>query len=219
MTMRRSYAILLIVATVIGAAAAAVYSWTRGDEYRATTRLFFATSAVDVTDVYQATLAGQSRVLTYKVLASDPKVLSNAVHRAGVSADPDTLQQNLHVDVPPGTIIMDIGVDDTSPNSAAKLANGVADELIATINELERPLGGGPPPVTMTVVQRAAPPAAPQAKLNAVLVAAGAIVGFILGLAVAFVVRRRPLKAFGGARGEVTDPELVTEIPLQRQGR
>ena len=218
MTTRRSYAILLIVATVVGAAAAAVYSWTRGDEYRATTRLFFATSAVDVTDVYQATLAGQSRVLTYKVLASDPKVLSNAVRRAGVSADPNTLQHNLHVDVPPGTIIMDISVDDNNPNSAAKLANAVADDLIATINELERPLGGGPPPVTMTVVQRAAPPAAPQAKLNPVLVAAGAIAGFILGLAVALAVKRRPLTTLRGVRGEVTERDLVTEIPLQRHG-
>ena len=218
MTVLRRYAILLIVATVVGAGSAALYSWTRGDEYRATTRLFFATSAVDVTDVYQATLAGQSRVLTYKVLASDPKVLSNAVRRAGVSADPDTLLQDLHVDVPPGTIIMDISVDDTSPNSAAKLANAVADELIATINELERPLGGGPPPVTMTVVQRAAPPAAPQATLNPVLVAGGAIAGFILGLAVALVVQRRSLRALRGARRGVTDRDLVTEIPLQRRG-
>lgn len=218
MTVLRRYAILLMVATVIGAGAAALYTWTRGDEYRATTRLFFATNAVDVTDVYQATLAGQQRVLTYKVLASDPKVLSNAVRRAGVSANPNTLEQNLHVDVPPGTIIMDVSVDDTSPNSAAKLANAVAEELIATINELERPLGGGPPPVTMTVVQRAAPPAAPQAKLNPVLVAAGAIAGFILALAVAWAVQRRPLRVLRGVRGGVTDRDKVTAIPLQRHG-
>ena len=209
----RRYAIVLIVATVMGACAGALYSWTGSDKYRATDRLFLTTNAVDVMDVYQATLAGQQRVLTYKVLASGSNVLSKAVSRAGVSTDADTLRQNLNVDVPPGTIIMDVSVDDADPASAAKLANGVTDELIATINELERPLGGGPAPVTMTAVQRAAPPATPQAKLDPVLVAAGAIAGFILGLAVAWAVQRRALR---GARGEVTDRELVTEIPLQQ---
>jgi capsular polysaccharide biosynthesis protein len=217
MTLLRRYVILLIAATVIGASAAALYSWTRPDEYRATDRLFLTTNAVDVSDVYQATMAGLQRVLTYKVLASGPNVLSNAVVRAGVSTNPDTLQQNLHVDVPPGTIILDISVDDANPASAAKLANAVADELIATINQLERPLGGGPSPVTMVVVQRPGT-GTPQAKFNPVLVAAGAIAGFILGLAVAWAVQRRPLRALRGARGEVTDRDLVTEIPLQRHG-
>jgi capsular polysaccharide biosynthesis protein len=215
MNMLRRYVTLLIVATVIGASAAALYSWAGADEYRSTTRLFLTTNALDVSDVYQAMLAGQQRVLTYRVLASDPHLLSDAVARAGMRTDPDTVRKNLHVDVPPATIILDISVDDTNPVSAAKLANAVADELIATINELERPLGGGPAPVTMTVVQRAAPPATPRAKLDPVLVAAGAIAGFILGLAVAWAVQRRPLRTLRGARGEVTDRDLVTEIPLQ----
>lgn len=213
--MLRRYVVLLTVATVIGAIAAAVYSWAGGDEYRATTRLFLTTNAVDVSDVYQATLAGQQRVLTYKVLASSPKVLSDAIARSGVRTDPNTLGKNLHVDVPPATIILDISVDDPNPVSAAKLANAEADELIATINELERPLGGGPAPVTMTVVQLAAPPAGPQAKLDPVMVAAGAIAGFILGLAMAWAVQHRFL--LRGVRGGATDRDLVTEIPLQRQ--
>jgi capsular polysaccharide biosynthesis protein len=211
--MIRRYVTLLIVATVIGASTAALYNWARADEYRSTTRLFLTTNALDVSDVYQATLAGQQRVLTYKVLASAPNVLSDAVARAGVRTDPGTLGKNLHVDVPPNTIILDISVDDTNPVSAAKLANAVADELIAMINELERPLGGGPAPVTMTAVTRAAPPATPQAKLDPVLVAAGAIAGFILGLAVAWAVQRWALR---GARGGFTDRDLVTEIPLQQ---
>jgi receptor protein-tyrosine kinase len=211
--MIRRYVTLLIVATVIGASTAALYNWARADEYRSTTRLFLTTNALDVSDVYQATLAGQQRVLTYKVLASAPNVLSDAVARAGVRTDPGTLAKNLHVDVPPNTIILDISVDDTNPVSAAKLANAVADELIAMINELERPLGGGPAPVTMTAVQRAAPPATPQAKLDPVVVAAGAIAGFILGLAVAWAVQRWALR---GARGGFTDRDLVTEIPLQQ---
>jgi len=217
MTVLRRYAIVLIVATVFGASAGALYSWTRSDKYRATDRLFLTTNSVDVMDVYQATLAGQQRVLTYKVLASGSNVLSKAVFRSGVSTNADTLRQNLNVDVPPGTIIMDVSVDDADPASAAKLANGVTDELIATINELERPLGGGPPPVTMEVVQRAGRGTL-QTKLDPVLIAAGAVVGFILALAVAWAVQRRPLRALRGTRGEVTDRDLVTEIPLQRHG-
>ncbi|WP_065019445.1 YveK family protein [Mycolicibacter sinensis] len=205
--MLRPYMVLLIAATIVGAGAGALYSWTGANEYRATTRLFVTTNAVDVSDVYQATLAGQQRVLTYKVLASDPKVLSNAVRRAGVNTNPVVLEQHLHVDVPPATIILDIGVDDTDSGSAATLANAVADELIATINELERPLGGGPPPVGVTVVQRAAASAATlQAKLNPVWVAVGAIAGLIVGLAVALAVKRRLLPDLRAARGELVQP-------------
>lgn len=201
---RRRYVVWLTAATILGAGIGAVLSWTGANEYRATTRLFVTTNAVDVSDVYQATLAGQQRVLTYKVLASDPKVLSNAVRRAEVSTNPVKLAQHLHVDVPPATIILDIGVDDTNSESAATLANAVAEELMATINDLERPLGGGPPPVGTTVVQRAVPSAATlQPTLNPVVVAAGAFAGLIVGLLVAMAVKRRLLPDLRAARGEL----------------
>lgn len=207
----KRYVLLLVVATLLGGAAAALLTWSKGDQYRASTRLFFTSSAVNVNDVYQATLAGQSRIQTYEVLASDPNVLSNALSRAGMAdVDPGILLANLHVDVPPGTIIMDIGVDSADPESAARLANAVSDELIAVVNELERPLGGGPPPVTLTVVQRATPATSPVSTLDPITVATGAVIGFLLGCAIAFLldqVRRRKssrsdaIPAEPGARG------------------
>ncbi|WP_046321017.1 hypothetical protein [Mycobacterium sp. UM_Kg1] len=206
--MRRRYVVWLTAATIVGAFVGALWSWAGANEYRASTRLFVTTNAVDVSDVYQATLAGQQRVLTYKVLASDLKVLSNAVRRAGTNSSPLDLAQRLHVDVPPATIILDIGVDDTNAETAATLANAVADELIATINELERPLGGGPPPVGATVVQRAAPSAATlQSTLNPVLVAAGAFAGLIVGLVVAVAVKRRLLPDLRAAREEFSQAQ------------
>ncbi|UUO02948.1 hypothetical protein M4D79_06915 [Mycolicibacterium novocastrense] len=192
---RRRYVVIVVVAVLLGAAVAGIFSWSRGDRYRATTRLFFTSAATNVMDVYEATLAGQQRVLTYQVLASDPKLLANAADQAGTSLDAATLGQSLHVDVPPGTIIMDISVDNTDPGVAASLANAVADELISTVYQLERPLGGGPPTVALTVVQRAIPSAGPVAKLDIVFVAFGATAGLVLGGLInsmlALLVRRR----------------------------
>jgi capsular polysaccharide biosynthesis protein len=194
MTALRRYVAVLVLATILGAAVAAFVSWTRPDEYRATTRLFFISSAINVNDVYQATLAGVLRVETYKALASDKIVLNDAVREADVTMDPGALQGKLHVDIPPGTLIMDISVDDPDPATAARLANAVSSQLIALVNKVERPLGGGPAPVGLSVIQKAMPSATPQAILNPIFVAAGALVGFVIGAVIAFVLsalRRR----------------------------
>lgn len=192
---RKLYVVIIVVAALIGAIVAGIFSWSAGDQYRATTRLFFTSAATNVLDVYEATLAGQQRVLTYQVLASDPKLLDDAANKAGVSLDPDVWGRSLHVDVPPGTIIMDISVDNTDPDVAATLANAVADELMSSVSQLERPLGGGPPTVGLTVVQRAIPTAGPVAKLDIVFVVFGAAAGLVLGglisATVALVRRRR----------------------------
>lgn len=194
MTALRRYVAVLVVATVIGALIAAFISWFQPDEYRATTRLFFISSATNVSDVYQATLAGTLRVTTYKALASDVTVLEDAVSEAGSSIDPGTLQQKLNVDIPPGTLIMDISVDDPDPGTAAKLSNAVSSQLIALVNEVERPLGGGPAPIGLSVIQKAVPNATPQAKLNPILVGSGAAAGLVVGCVIAFALnafRRR----------------------------
>jgi capsular polysaccharide biosynthesis protein len=194
MTVLRRHVVVLVLATILGAMVAAVIGWSRPDEYRATARLFFISSAINVNDVYQATLAGTLRVNTYKVLASDQTVLNDAVRDAGVTMDPGTLQRNLHVDIPPGTLIMDISVDDPDPATAAKLANAVSSQLIALVTNVERPLGGGPAPVGLSVIQKAVPSATPQAVLDPIFVAGGALVGLVIGGGIAFVVnavRRR----------------------------
>lgn len=194
MTALRRHVAVLILATILGAAVAAGVNWTRPDEYRATTRLFFISSAVNVNDVYQATLAGTLRVETYKALASDTAVLNDAVREAGVPMGPGSLQGQLHVDIPPGTLIMDISVDDADPATAAKLANAVSSQLIALVNKVERPLGGGPAPVGLSVIQRAIPSATPQAILDPIFVAGGALVGLVIGGVIALVLnalRRR----------------------------
>lgn len=194
MTALRRYVAVVVLATLLGAAVAAFLSWTRPDQYRATARLFFISSAVNVNDVYQATLAGVLRVETYKALASDVTVLNEAVREANISTDPAALQRNLHIDIPPGTLIMDISVDDPDAVTAAKLANAVSSQLIALVNEVERPLGGGPPSVGLSVIQKAVPNATPQATLDPIFVGTGAGAGLVVGAVIAFIlnaVRRR----------------------------
>ena len=188
MTVVRRYLAVVIVCTIIGAAIAAAYSWTRSSQYMSTTRLFFTTSSSDIIDLYQATLAGQARVQTYKVLATDPKVLDNAIRATGVAMDRDTLASNMTVDVPPGTIILDVTVTDSDNRVAANLANAVSDGLIGLVGELEKPLGGGPSPVALVIVQPAMLSPAPQPKLGPVQIGIGGVAGFAVGLLLASVI-------------------------------
>jgi capsular polysaccharide biosynthesis protein len=205
----RRYAVLLILATVLGCGVAALYSWSRPQEYRATTRLFFTTSAADLNDLYQGTLAGQQRVKTYEVLATDAAVLREAINRSGQSISVSTLSKNLHVDVPPGTIIMDIGVDNSDPAAAAALANGVADQLAALVGELERPLGGGPPPVILAVVERATANGTAASKLNPIYLGVGAASGLVVGLVLAFGINA--IRERRKTQGPQTPPNPPTQ--------
>jgi capsular polysaccharide biosynthesis protein len=213
----RRYIPVVLILTLVGAALAGVFSWSRSDEYLGTTRLFFTTSSTDITDLYQATLAGQARVQTYKVLATDPKVLDSAIRGTGVNISRQELLNDLHVDVPPGTIIMDISVSNSDPGAAAELANAVANGLITLVNELERPLGGGPPPVAMTVVQPAIPNSNPQHKLNPLWIGTGAVIGLLVGVLAASVlsgVRRRKHLLDDSS----TDDDTVADDDDLRQG-
>jgi capsular exopolysaccharide synthesis family protein len=101
--------------------------------YRATT-LLTINQQLPGQDAYSSLLASDQLVVTYEALISQPVVLARAAHQVdGVS--PTQLAQRVTVQDQPGTQIIQLSVDDTSPNRAAALANAVAAAFIAIHQE------------------------------------------------------------------------------------
>ena len=173
---------LILAATLTGLIAGLAYCLLRPQDYVGTTRLFFSTSAVDVSEVYQATLAGQDRVRTYAELAKESRVINNAIKASGVDASEDTVRKRMSVDVPPGTVLIDISVKSRDLSAAVKLSNALADQLATLVAELEKPLGGGAPPVAVTVVASSASTPPIVARFDPLYIGIGVGAGLLAGI-------------------------------------
>jgi non-specific protein-tyrosine kinase len=124
---------LLGLCAVIAAGGAFTVSKKQSPVYRATT-LLTINQQLPGQDAYSSLLASDQLVVTYEALISQPVVLARAAHQVGgVSAT--QLAQRVTVQDQPGTQIIQLSVDDTSPTRAAALANAVAAAFIAIHQE------------------------------------------------------------------------------------
>jgi receptor protein-tyrosine kinase len=214
------YRLVIVAATVLGLLASLGYCWLRPAEYVGTTRLFFSTGAVDVSEVYQGTLAGQDRVRTYAALAEESKVINGAIKASGISASEETVRHRMKVDVPPGTVLIDISVTSQDLSAAVKLSNALADQLVALVGELEKPLGGGPPPVAMTVVASSAGIQELAAKFKPLYIGIGVGAGLLVGILASVgleVTRNRRVRAANFAlHDDRNDTEALRVSPRER---
>lgn len=119
----------LSLSTLLAVAGAYLVSKEIRPVYRATTLLIIdAQGTSDST--YTGLLASDQLVSTYKSLITQPIVLQRAAaHLTNVSAA--YIGQRLQISDQPGTQIVVIRVDDTSPTRASAIANAVADAFVA----------------------------------------------------------------------------------------
>ena len=124
---------LLGLCAVIAAGGAFTVSKMQPSVYRATT-LLTINQQLPGQDPYSSLLASDQLVVTYEALISQPVVLTRAAHQVG-RISPTQLAQQVTVQDQPGTQIIQLSVDDTSPHRAAALANAVAAAFIAIHQE------------------------------------------------------------------------------------
>jgi len=124
---------LLGLCAVIAAGGAFAVSKMQPSVYRATT-LLTINQQLPGQDAYSSLLASDQLVVTYEALISQPVVLTRAAHEVG-GVSPTQLAQQVTVQDQPGTQIIQLSVDDTSPHRAAALANAVAAAFIAIHQE------------------------------------------------------------------------------------
>lgn len=203
----RRYWWIVVVFTVIGAAVGYgswVINWSIIDftpKYQSTATLFVATQTGTTTaEAYQNDTFSQQRVFSYVALATSDQVASRAVDELKAPISARDLQSKISATAINKTVMLNVGVTDSSPAKAQEYAAAVSDQLVAVVAELETSRRGGTPSAAAVVVDDASYPTAPVNLKLWLRIALGAGGGLVIGLlaALLFGVLDKRLRARDG---------------------
>lgn len=186
---------IIAVVTVIAILGALGASLLSTPIYQASTRLFVSTSlGGSVNEAYQGNLLSQQRVTSYTKLLTGETLAQRTIDKLGSGALGGLTSKALAAKVAatsaPDTVLIDVGVQDASPERARDIANALSDEFVVMAKELETPEKGGTPAARVVVEQEAQTPTDPVSPKTVRNIALGAAVGLLLGIALA-VLRDR----------------------------
>jgi capsular exopolysaccharide synthesis family protein len=209
---------IICATTIIALLGAFAYSLTITSMYQASTRLFVATPSDGTnSETNDGGLFAERRVLSYVKLLTGEVLAQRTIDKLGLDMSAAELQSAIEATAPSDTVVIDVTVSDRSAERARDIANALSDEFVVMAAGLETPAFGAPPNARVIVQQRANTPgsSAPKTARN---LAVAAVLGAIIGAAIA-VVRGR---TDGSARSpalleEVTGVGLLGEIPFEAQ--
>jgi capsular polysaccharide biosynthesis protein len=189
--------LVLVASVLVGLVTAGVLVLTATPQYESRAQvLFTAQDAANGRDLAYAGTYLQSRIQTYKDLATSPTVLSPVIEELELDESPSDLAERTEIEVSQIKTVVGITVHDPSAKDAAATANAVADALLAAVTQLET----DPTPTAETArvagavvgpAEEASDPSDPNAPLYLL---AGLFAGLLVGsavVAVRHVVRPR----------------------------
>lgn len=172
--------------------------------YSSSTRLFVSTGERgDVNAAYSGSLLSAARVTSYADLVKSQRVAQAVIAREGLDLTPAQMSSKVTAAVVPETVILDITATDASPYQAQAIAQGVAEQVVGLVSQLETPPGGVRAPVKATIVDDAPVPQVPVSPQPDRNIGIGVLLGLLLGLGAA--VLRELLDV------TVKEPEDVSE--------
>jgi capsular exopolysaccharide synthesis family protein len=155
--------------------------------YEAQTQLFVSAQSTsdNLADAAQGGIFTQQRVKSYAQIVTSPDVLQPVITQLHLNETTDHLADQISASAPLDTVLINVAVDDTSPQRAMDIANAVSQRFTEQVLLLETPVGGGASPVKVTVVKQADRPVEPVSPRTKVNLALGILLGLAVGIAVA----------------------------------
>lgn len=206
----RKYAVLIVIMTLVGVGAAAVWSLTRTPMYQASSTVYVSTQTGDtVAELQQGQTFTQARVATYAALATTPVVIDPVITELGLDATAASQASRVTATAQTGTNLITITVTDADPAQAAEISNAIAGSLTTTVESLDTLEGEETSPVRLTRVENALPPSqasSPNVPLNLVL---GLLLGLAAGVGIAMLLTVLDTKV-----RTKRDVEHITETPV-----
>lgn len=173
---------------VIAVLCALAYAFLATPQYEATTRLFVSTASEGPgTEVNNGGMFAERRVLSYTELLTGGLLAQRTIDKLGLDMSAAQLQQETTATTPTGTVLIDVTVQDPSPNRARDIANTLSDEFVIMAAGLERPTPTDPPNARVVVQQRADIPQAPVSPKKATAIALAIVLGAVFGTILAIV--------------------------------
>ncbi|MBC2642731.1 MULTISPECIES: polysaccharide biosynthesis tyrosine autokinase [unclassified Rhodococcus (in: high G+C Gram-positive bacteria)] len=209
---------IIAITTVVAILGALGASLMTTPIYEASTRLFVSTSAgSSVNEVYQGNLFSQQRVTSYTKLLTGETLAQRTIDKLDLGGSAAALASQVKASSAPDTVLIDVKVQDPSPERARDIANALSDEFVVMARELETPEKGGAPAARVVVEQQAQTPSAPVSPKTLRNLALGAAVGLLLGIAFA-VLRDRLDNTVKDRRTveELAGSALIGTIPFDK---
>lgn len=201
---------LIVVGAVLGVLVAGVYTLAVTPEYESTARAFLSTTADSTTgpDLANSQTFVAERIKSYSQLIDSPVVLYPVIQRLKLDITVEDLAKQIEVDVPLNSVVLSVTVTDENKRTASAIANQIMDQLPLVVARVEDPLGAKTAvPVTFAVFDKARPATDASSPRKSLNLAAGLVLGAVVGFGAFTVLRRRNAGSRGTAR-RVNRPAL-----------
>ncbi|PVY26688.1 polysaccharide biosynthesis tyrosine autokinase [Williamsia muralis] len=213
-TVKRGW-ILILVSTLVVGIGGLIYSLLQSPVYRSTATLYVTSgNEANAQTAYQGSLASQQRVTSYIKLVDSDGVVAPAIGAGGVPLSLSDAKAALSATTTPETVLLNVSAESTNRQTAADLANAVAESMTTYVQRLETPAGGRTPLAKLTVVTPAGAsdtPISPRTKRNTAL---ALVIGLLAGIAVVFVRDRYDNKVHDEDEvQDITDAPVLASVP------
>ena len=180
---------------MLGALAGVGVTELSDSEYTSQADVFVsAPSSGTATDAERAAEYSQEQATNFAQLASRQAVLQPVIEDLGLEMTSIDMREGLNVSVPLNTSLISIRTTDTVPERAAEIANAIAASLATVVGDLE-----GDAPVSVQLVEEAAPAASASSPRPVLNVLIGILAGLCLGVG-AIAVRDAAHASGSGSR-------------------
>jgi receptor protein-tyrosine kinase len=192
------------------------YVATQGMEpaYKATCRLFVGVnSQTSPSETYEAAQFAEDRVIAYLPLIKGDRVAWGVIRQRGLNMSALDFESRVEATAELKSVLIDVSFSDSDAQRSADIANAVCEEFQGVAADTERPNSQ----TTVKLVEKATAPPAPVSPSVTKNLAAGALVGLLVGFGLMHLVdRTRPKGEPDLKTVEPDDHERVESIPLQR---
>lgn len=194
-TMLRKHLVGAIVTCLVVVFATAAYTFFAPKKYESTAQLLAMAGQSIAGDAQSGNIsqlsAGasyiNSQIATYPQLVKTEAVLKPVIDKLNLDKTPAQLASQITATNPSNTMMVNITAETRDPKLSQDVANAVAKSLSTQVSTNLETLDKSKAPVTLSVVQEAQLPTSQSFPKTKLFLAAGLVLGIILGIAYAVV--------------------------------
>lgn len=209
---RRNWLVILLC-TVLGAAAGFAYSASRTPLYQSSTTLYVAVrsqSQPGAAELAQGGYYARDAVRSYVDIIDDALILERVIADLDLDMSVGALASMVSASTRPQTVLLNVDVVGPDPAQAAAIANAVGENFADVVTStLEKPSGGGVSPVQVSTTQQAQVPSVPISPNTRMNTAFALLLGLAAGLAIALARTALDTRLTTAA-----DLDRITELPV-----
>ncbi|MDN6555220.1 MAG: polysaccharide biosynthesis tyrosine autokinase [Acidipropionibacterium acidipropionici] len=180
---------VIVAMVLIGAVGAFAYASTLVPQFESASTLAFSAGQGSTSqELADGSTYVQTQMPTYAQLATSSAVLQPVIDDLDLVMSVQTLKESVQVTIPEHTLVLQIQVTSMSRDSAAAIANGIAQSLTRVIRQVApKPAKGEGTAINVSLVDKAVAPNRPSSpnRLKDTMVGGGA--GLVIGVFIVLV--------------------------------